>query len=154
MKKIALLLAVLTMLSNTAVWADAGYDSGRKKMQGATDYSAPVATQAASTQSMSESYGSQDSYNMGDKFVRGLANILTSPLEIPRNVQNVTEENGVLVGWTGGICQGIGMMALRIVVGAYETVTFPIPLPADYVPVIQPEFAWDAPGPRVTPQAA
>lgn len=152
MKKIALLVAGLLMLSNAALLADTGYDGGRKKMQGAAEYSEPAMTQATtSTQTTDESYGSQ--YNMGDKFVRGLANILTSPLEIPRNVQNLTEESGVLVGWTGGICQGIGMMALRIIVGAYETVTFPVPLPADYVPVIQPEFVWDAPGPRVTPQA-
>jgi putative exosortase-associated protein (TIGR04073 family) len=91
-------------------------------------------------------------YNAGDKFIRGLANVLTSLLEIPRNVQNMTEDQGVLVGWTGGLAQGIGMMALRIIVGAYEIVTFPIPLPEDYKPVIEPEFPWEAPGPKVTPQ--
>jgi len=109
-----------------------------------------VTTMTSSVTTTYESAGRE--YTAGDKLARGLANVLTSPLELPRNVQNMTEEQGVLVGWTGGMAQGIGMTALRIIVGAYEIITFPIPFPEDYAPVIEPEFVWQAPGPRVTPQ--
>ncbi len=91
-------------------------------------------------------------YMVGDKLARGFANVLTSPLEVPRNVQNVTQDQGVLVGWTAGLAQGIGMTALRIIVGAYEIITFPIPIPEGYKPVLEPEFVWQAPGPKITPQ--
>jgi putative exosortase-associated protein (TIGR04073 family) len=88
---------------------------------------------------------------VGDKLLRGFANVLTSPLEVPRCVQNTTEEQGVFVGWTAGMAMGIGMTALRILVGAYDIVTFPIPFPEGYRPVIKPEFVWQAEGPRLTP---
>jgi len=123
---------------------------------------APVVVQPAPTTS-TQVYSSVSSvtieqqekeYNMGDKFVRGLANMLTSPLELPRCVQNVTEEQGVLVGWTGGVAQGIGMTAMRIIVGAVEVVTFPVPGPDGYKPWVEPEFVWQAPGPKITPQSA
>lgn len=91
-------------------------------------------------------------YMVGDKLARGLVNILTSVLEIPRNIQNVTNEEGIFVGWTAGLGKGIGLMALRTLVGIYDTLTFPIPFPEDYRPVFEPEFVWQAPGPPLTPQ--
>lgn len=112
-------------------------------------------SQVTYTSTVTTTYEPADEqYMVGDKLARGFANVLTSPLEIPRNVQNVTEEQGILIGWTGGLCQGIGMMALRIIVGAYEIITFPIPFPEGYKPVITPEFVWQARGPKITPQGS
>jgi len=37
---------------------------------------------------------------------------------------------------------------MRMAVGVYEVVTFPFPLPKDYVPVLEPAFVWQAPGPK------
>lgn len=109
-----------------------------------------VTTYESTVTTTYESSGPQ--YMAGDKLARGFANVFTSPLEVPRNVQNMTEAQGVLVGWTGGLAQGIGMTALRILVGAYEIITFPVPLPEGYKPVLEPEFVWQAPGPKITPQ--
>lgn len=88
------------------------------------------------------------SYTAGDKLVRGLANVFLGFIEIPRNIHNTTAEESLLVGWTVGTGKGIGFTVLRLVVGVYEVVTFPFPLPTDYVPVYRPEFVWQASGPR------
>lgn len=138
-------------------------DVGPKASPVKTAQSAPAPENTASTtpqtqvatyaSTVTTTYESTESpYMVGDKLARGFANVFTSPLEIPRNVQNVTGDQGVLVGWSAGLAQGIGMMALRIIVGAYEIITFPIPFPEDYKPVLEPEFVWEAPGPKVTPQ--
>ncbi len=87
-------------------------------------------------------------YTPGDKLVRGLANVLLGIIEIPRNIHNTTQEDSLLAGWTVGVGKGLGYTVLRMVVGVYEVLTFPFPLPKDYVPVYQPEYVWQAPGPR------
>lgn len=85
----------------------------------------------------------------GDKLGRGLANVFLSFIEVPRNVHNTTQEHSLLEGWTVGLGKGLGYMAMRVGVGLYEIVTFPFPLPKDYQPVIQPEYVWQEPGPRL-----
>jgi len=75
------------------------------------------------------------------KLGRGAANIVTSPFEIPCRIGEANNEDGPFAAFTYGILNGIFRMGLRIVVGAYEIVTFPIPFPKDYGPVItDPEF--------------
>ena len=88
-------------------------------------------------------------HTAGDKLVRGLANFFTGFLEIPRNITIATNEDSVLTGWTVGLGMGLGYTVLRMGVGLYEVVTFPFPLPADYEPIVHPEFGWEAPGPRM-----
>ena len=45
---------------------------------------------------------------------------------------------------TWGVLKGIGMSCLRLGVGVYETVTFPIPAPKGYVPILKdPEFMFE-----------
>ena len=85
----------------------------------------------------------------GDKLGRGLLNIFTSAIEIPRNIHNTTQEESLLSGWTVGLGKGFGYAAMRALVGFYDVITFPFPLPADYAPVIEPEFVWQEPGPRL-----
>ncbi|MBI3088088.1 MAG: exosortase system-associated protein, TIGR04073 family [Candidatus Omnitrophica bacterium] len=64
---------------------------------------------------------------------RGIGNVLGCWIEIPRNLHlGMQEENPLLgVGW--GFVKGLGLGATRLVVGAYEAVTFPLPIPKDYV---------------------
>lgn len=161
MKKWVLALAVITLaiFSISQVFADVGPTPPPAPAPAPTVVQAPSTPPTSTKQATSYSSVStvtvekvQKEHTVGDKFLRGLANILTSPLELPINVQNMTEEQGVLVGWTGGMAKGIGMTALRIIVGAYEVVTFPIPVPPDYKPVIEPEYVWQTPGPKITPQ--
>lgn len=86
-------------------------------------------------------------YSPGDKLVRGLANVFTGFIEIPRNIFNTTQERNLLEGWTVGLAKGVGYTGLRMLSGAYETVTFPFPVPRNYEPVIRPEYVWEASGP-------
>ena len=87
-------------------------------------------------------------YTAGDKLARGLANIFTGFIEVPRNIHNTTEQQSLLAGWTIGVGQGLGYMGLRMLTGCYDLFTFPFPLPKDYAPVVEPEFVWQEPGPR------
>jgi len=74
------------------------------------------------------------------KLGRGIANVLTGALEIPLNIVDAQEEEGYIAAVTYGIVKGVAMTALRTVVGAYEIVTFLIPIPFHYDPILEPEF--------------
>ena len=78
------------------------------------------------------------------KLSRGVANIVTSPFEIPKNVtETYYKELAIHDSIFLGIPKGIAMMVQRLAVGAFETVTFPFPVPEGYRPVVEPEFMWD-----------
>ena len=78
--------------------------------------------------------------DMTRKLGRGVGNILTGWIEVPKNIYDTSMESNVFAGLTLGLIKGVGMTVMRTVVGAYETVTFPIPLPEDYKPIVEPEF--------------
>lgn len=82
-------------------------------------------------------------YKWNDKLGRGLLNFVTSPLEIPRNITNMSEEKGPAIGWTVGLAQGVAKTFLRAGVGVIETVTCPWDFPGeDKRPIIEPVYAW------------
>ena len=66
----------------------------------------------------------------------------TSFLEFPGNIVAETRDQGPGVGIPLGFAKGLGMIVVRTLVGVYEFVTAPIPAPADYRPLLQPEFPW------------
>lgn len=76
------------------------------------------------------------------KLGRGLANILTGWIELPKNIYDVSVEENPLAGLTIGLAKGIGMTIVRTGAGIYEVVTFPFPIPEDYGPVLEPEFVF------------
>ena len=76
------------------------------------------------------------------KLGRGLANILTGWIELPKNIYDTSVEENVLSGLTMGLAKGVGMTIVRTGAGVYETVTFPFPIPEDYQPVLEPEFVF------------
>jgi putative exosortase-associated protein (TIGR04073 family) len=41
-----------------------------------------------------------------------------------------------------GFAIGCGMIVPRVLIGVYEFVTAPFPIPAGYQPILQPEFPW------------
>lgn len=82
--------------------------------------------------------------SMARKMQRGFLNIALSPIEISHHLGKARKEAGPDVpDWILGSLNGVVHMACRSVVGAYELITVPLPLPRDYVPVMQPEFAWE-----------
>ena len=78
------------------------------------------------------------------KIQRGFLNIALSPFEMSHHLAEMKKyDETALPSWTLGIVNGWVGMINRILVGSYEIVTAPIPLPRDYAPVMQPEFTWE-----------
>ncbi len=77
------------------------------------------------------------------KFGRGLANIITAPLELvnqPLNSLHRTQTAGVVPGTTSllvGIPLGVGWTVYRALAGVIDVATFPLPF---FKPLIKPEF--------------
>jgi len=78
--------------------------------------------------------------NMLRKLGRGTANVVTSAFEIPKSIQEKFYSNGPVAAGTYGLLDGVYKFLVRTVVGVYEIATFPIPFPADYAPIVEPEF--------------
>ena len=83
------------------------------------------------------------------KLARGITNIATSPLEYlvqyyesEGNYQNPLATAFSLI--FGVPVKGTMDMAVRLLAGVYDTVTFPIPLPHRYDPWLRPETVFDA----------
>ncbi len=72
------------------------------------------------------------------KLGRGLTNIILSPGEIIYQPIKLDQTNNTWVSWFGGVPKGILFFPLRLVVGVYDTVTFLIPYPKEYLPVMEP----------------
>lgn len=77
------------------------------------------------------------------KLARGVTNLATGWLEVPKQVYEVGREEGWLVGLARAPFDGLGMSVARTVAGMYEMVTFPIPAPFDYQPLLEPTFVWE-----------
>jgi len=77
------------------------------------------------------------------KLGRGLVNILTGWIELPRNIYKTSVESNPLTGITVGLAKGLGMTVVRTGAGIYETATFPFPLPQEYKPILEPEYVLD-----------
>jgi putative exosortase-associated protein (TIGR04073 family) len=80
------------------------------------------------------------------KLGRGIANILTGWIELPKNIYDTSVEDNPLSGLTIGLAKGVGMTIVRTGAGVYETVTFPFPIPECYAPVLEPEFVFKGSG--------
>ena len=78
-----------------------------------------------------------------DKLGRGLAGMTTGFLELPGNIVAESRDRGTAAGLTVGFAKGLGMIPVRELVGVYEFVTAPIPVPDDYRPIVQPDYPWD-----------
>ena len=78
---------------------------------------------------------------------RGVANVLTCWIEIPKNFHLGTQEENPVLGAGWGLVKGSGLTLTRIVVGAYETVSFFVPYPKDYASPYEglelPDYAWE-----------
>jgi len=85
---------------------------------------------------------------MSVKLVRGLINVVTCPVEIPKQCYKITRDRGA-IGYVAGPLAGIGMTLYRAGFGAVEAVTFLIPPPGFYDPLCTPAYAWQDWGPVV-----
>jgi len=81
------------------------------------------------------------SEKMAFKLVRGVANVTTSVVEIPKQSYLMVRDRGK-VGYLVGPLKGMGMAFYRIVAGIAETVFFAVPQPGYYDPMVYPEYVW------------
>jgi putative exosortase-associated protein (TIGR04073 family) len=80
---------------------------------------------------------------MSAKAERGLANIATGWLELPKQVYLASKEEGAAKGALIGPLKGIGMTVVRTLAGVGELATFFIAYPGFYDPYFEPGFIWD-----------
>jgi len=77
------------------------------------------------------------------KLARGITNVATGWVEIPKEIGRSVEKSGDFAGLVVGPFKGIAKAIGRTVVGVYEAVTFLIPLPRRYEPVIEPAYVFE-----------
>lgn len=77
---------------------------------------------------------------VGKKLGRGISNIAFGWLELPKGIQDIGDQNNFIAGITWGPIYGLGKAVVRTVAGAYEVVSFPVPVPPNFEPLIRPEF--------------
>ncbi len=78
----------------------------------------------------------------GEKLERGLVNLGTGWAEILKQPYLIGKEHGWLAGTLRGPVEGLGMVVARTVSGAYEILTFPLPIPSGYQPMVEPDYVW------------
>jgi putative exosortase-associated protein (TIGR04073 family) len=78
---------------------------------------------------------------MSFKLVRGVTNVATCVVEVPKQTILMSRDRGS-IAYVVGPLKGIGMMVYRLFCGVTETVFFPVPQPGYYDSMIAPEFVW------------
>ncbi|MFZ3209781.1 MAG: exosortase system-associated protein, TIGR04073 family [Geobacteraceae bacterium] len=79
---------------------------------------------------------------MAFKLVRGLANVTTSIVELPKQSYLTVRDRGG-IGYLIGPMKGFGMTVYRAFIGVTETVFFMVPQPGYYDPMIDPDYVWN-----------
>ena len=82
--------------------------------------------------------------DMSSKLCRGVFNVLTGWGEIPRQMIKSGKDKGWWAVLPIGVPAGAFMTVVRTGVGAFETVTFIVPVDDSYGPIIDPAFVWQA----------
>ena len=85
------------------------------------------------------------------KLQRGIANVFLSPIELAEQISTEEKHSKLEPTWLFGGIRGVYYGAGRILIGVYEILTFPIPVPSNYGPLLEPEFLteyWDRPEPE------
>lgn len=79
---------------------------------------------------------------MAFKLARGLANVTTSIVELPKQSYLTVRDRGG-IGYLIGPMKGFGMTIYRAFIGVTETVFFMVPQPGYYDPMIDPDYVWN-----------
>ena len=77
------------------------------------------------------------------KLCRGFANVLFGIVEVPNQITKATAEHGGGAGVTYGVGKGFARWIGREATGVYDVITFPVPFPRGYKPIMKPEFPAD-----------
>jgi putative exosortase-associated protein (TIGR04073 family) len=77
------------------------------------------------------------------KFGRGLANLGLGMMEVPAQIAREGRRRGPFWAASLGFARGVGGFVERELVGLWEVVTFPAPIPRGYLPILSPEYPWE-----------
>ena len=81
------------------------------------------------------------------KMGRGVVNVLTGWLELPKQIHLGAQESNPVTGLAQGTLKGMSLTLLRTGIGIYEAVTFPIPYPehfaSPYEPMELSDYSWE-----------
>ncbi len=82
------------------------------------------------------------------KLARGVVNVVTAPIEIPKQaraywVEGARETDHILVWIASGTVWGIIQTVKRAGSGVWDIVTFPVEKPADYAPLLEPDYVFE-----------
>ena len=66
----------------------------------------------------------------------------TAFLEVPGNMVAETDARGPAEGIPLGFARGLGMIIPRVLVGVWEFLSAPFPVPSGYRRILEPEFPW------------
>ncbi len=88
--------------------------------------------------SFSNAYAQTSAHKLG----RGVAGMACGFLEIPGNIVKETRAKGA-IGFPIGLATGLGMTVTRELVGVYEFISAPFPVPSGFRPILTPEYPWD-----------
>lgn len=97
---------------------------------------------------ISEAFAKDDAFT---KFGRGMANITLSFGELYTQPILLSKDNDISTAFFGGLFKGTAMFIVREAVGIYEVITFPLPVPKEYKPIIEPSTTftdWDTRKPQ------
>ena len=84
---------------------------------------------------LQQTYGQK----VGNKALNGFANLITSPLELPKNIINTTNQSNFFYGVFGGFIKGLVNTLGRAGCGITDLITFPLPTK----PIAYPVYIWD-----------
>jgi len=79
-------------------------------------------------------------HKMFHKLGRGITNILTGWIEVPKNIAINIKKYDPFSGFVVGTVEGTAFTFCRTMSGVYDVVTFPFAVPANYAPLMEPEF--------------
>jgi putative exosortase-associated protein (TIGR04073 family) len=75
------------------------------------------------------------------KLGRGVANLALGWVSLFTTIEDTGKSDGIFAAMSYGVFKGVAKFLQRTAVGLYEIVTFPIPIPKDYKPILtKPEF--------------
>ncbi len=77
-----------------------------------------------------------------DKFNRGFSALALGWLELPGTILEESRASNPVQGLVVGTIKGAFRTVRRVAVGAYEVITFPAAVPADYEKIVEPEYPW------------
>lgn len=82
------------------------------------------------------------------KLERGLTNVVTAPVEIPKEIRahwiKGSEKTYHIIVWIFcGFVKGTAMTTARLGSGVWDVVTFPITVSKDNKPLLQPDYVFE-----------